>query len=68
MPHGVVHGRRTTKLTHAMTETDSTSPQGILPNDVDCDSFIESTDYGHGGMTVKELDAEMEDRGYPPNA
>ena len=41
---------------------------GMIPNDVDCDSFIDSTDYGHGGMTVKELDAAMADRGYPPNA
>lgn len=40
---------------------------GTIPNDVDCDSFIDATDYGHGGMTVKELDTEMAARGYPPN-
>lgn len=40
---------------------------GIAPNDVDCDSFIDATEYGHGGITVEELDAEMTDRGYPPN-
>lgn len=40
---------------------------GVMPNDVDCDSFIEATNYGHGGMTVQQLDAEMAARGYPPN-
>ena len=40
---------------------------GILPNDVDCDSFIDATGYGHGGITVKELDDEMKKLGYPPN-
>ncbi len=39
---------------------------GCLPNDVDCDSFIEATDYGHGGMSLADLDAEMTQRGYPP--
>lgn len=44
------------------------SRYGIMPNDVDCDSFIDATDYGHGGMTLEELDAEMTQRGYPPNS
>ena len=41
---------------------------GLLPNDVDCDPFIDATDYGHGGITVTELDTMMADAGYPPNA
>lgn len=40
---------------------------GIEPGNVDCDAFIECVDYGHGQITLKELDGHMTERGFPPN-
>lgn len=40
---------------------------GIIPNDVDCDSYIDAADYGACHITLAQLDEEMTERGYPPN-